>query len=134
VLKIMKQIEKKKEKNSKKILSLHSCLFSFVRCLAQIQSNHRLISFEFSLSLCALLSRTTTNRFIFKGSSKGVLFCSAKSFVTVFTAVILLNDDERERDIYHTQKTLYKCRNNRRWKNDFKKQSGNSFARTLITI
>jgi hypothetical protein len=100
----MKQIEKKKEKNSKKILSLHSCLFSFVRCLAQIQSNHRLISFEFSLSLCALLSRTTTNRFIFKGSSKGVLFCSAKSFVTVFTAVILLNDDERERDIYHTHR------------------------------
>ena len=103
----MKQIEKKKEKNSKKILSLHSCLFSFVRCLAR-KTNPITSSFNLfrvlSLSLCSSLSNNNP-RFIFKGSSKGVLFCSAKSFfVTVFTAVILLNDDERERDIYHTHR------------------------------
>ena len=62
-----------------------------------------------SLSLCASLSNNT-NRFIFsKGSIKGVLFCSAKSFVTVFTAGILFSRRRREsaRYIAHTQKTRY---------------------------
>ena len=100
VLKKMKQIiEKKKEKNSKKILSLHSCLFSFVRCLAQIQSNHRLISFEFSLSLLFSLEQQP----LYHKGSEGVLFCSAKSFVTVF-AKLFFHETTRESEIYITHR------------------------------
>ena len=62
-----------------------------------------------SLSLCASLSNNN-DRFLFsKGSIEGVLFCSAKSFVTVFTAGILFSRRRREsaRYIAHTQKTRY---------------------------
>ena len=101
----MKQIEKKKEKNSKKN-SFSPQLFVFVCSLSRtnpIKSSFNLFR-VLSLSLCSSLSNNNP-RFIFKGSSKGVLFCSAKSFVTVFTAVILFSrDDERERDIYHTHR------------------------------
>ena len=91
----------KKEKNSKKILSPQ--LFVFVRCLSRktnpIKSSFNLFRV---LSLCSSLSNNNP-RFIFKGS-KGVLFCSAKSFVTVFTAVILLSRRrERARYISHTE-------------------------------
>ena len=101
----MKQIEKKKEKNSKKNSPTKVCLFSFVRLSLTnpIKSSSFNLFRVLSLSLCALLSRTTTPA-LFSKALLGVLFCSAKSFVTVFTAVILLNDDERERDIYHTHR------------------------------
>jgi len=71
----------KKEKNSKKILSPQ--LFVFVRCLSRktnpIKSSFNLFRV---LSLSALLSRTTTTA-LFSKALLGVLFCSAKSFVTV---------------------------------------------------
>ena len=104
----------KKEKNSKKILSPQ--LFVFVRCLSRKTNPIKSSSFNLFrvLSLSALLSRTTTaseEAFCF-------LFASVKvveRFSSPVFVVVLLFDDERERDIYHTQKkTRHKCRNNRR--------------------
>ena len=93
---------KKRRKIQKKFF-LHSCLFSFVVShVKQIQSNHhRLISFEFSLSLCSSLSKQQQP--LYHKGSEGVLFCSAKSFVTVF-AKLFFHETTRESEIYITHR------------------------------
>jgi len=73
---------KKRRKIQKKFS--HKSLFVFVRCLSHKTNPIKSSSFNLFrvLSLSALLSRTTTTA-LFSKALLGVLFCSAKSFVTV---------------------------------------------------